>query len=505
MIDIPGAPMSDAEDEDRFHTFQVEDFPKHHDVILDTLQALADDTLTVSEMFGIKLSEEMAPRAGEEVRDVMILAPPGSAKSTITDVVFVPWFQARKKNQNVILASYGADLARKQGRRARQVIRSKGYQALFPNAGLRKDNGAADEWTLDNGGEYMAGGILTGITGNRADLLLIDDPVKGREAADSEAIQKRTIEEYQDSLRTRARPGMRTVLITTRWNENDLAGSVLPEKWDGQSGFMLCRDGRIWLVLRIAAQCDSADDPCGRSIGQYLWEGYQGLKHFEPFKAIARTWNALFQGKPSGEEGIYFDTGCVLRVAPPPKAELRIIAASDYATKNAGSGDPDYSCHIIGGIDKDDVLHVLDVWFRQCKSDVWIAQQIAMAQSWKPVQWGEPDDNIRKSTAPFLEREMSRLNAYFHRVQYSVSKDKPTKALTVQARTNKRKLAISPDAPWANEVLRQMQRFPVVAHDDIVDTLAVLAVVAAEVGPFVAPAGKSLVESMKQKRSPWAG
>ena len=468
MIAIPGAPVSEDEDEDQFHTIQVDDFPKHHDVILDTLQALADDTLTFE---------------GESVRDVMILAPPGSAKSTLVDVVFAPWAQARKKNQNVILASYGADIARKQGRRARQLILSKGHQALFPNAGLRKDNAAADEWTLENGGEYMAGGILTGITGNRADFLLIDDPVKNREQADSETIQKRTIEEYQDSLRTRARPGMRTVLMTTRWNENDLAGSILPEKWDGESGFLKCRDGRVWLVLRIAAQCDSADDPCGREIGEYLWEGYQGAKHFEPFKAVARTWNALFQGKPSGEEGTYFDTGCVQRVAPPPKSQMRIIAASDYATKNAGEGDPDYSCHIVAGIDKDDVLHLLDVWFRQCKTDVWVAQQIAMAQSWRPIQWGEPDDNIRKAAAPFLEREMSRLDAYFHRVQYSVSKDKPTKALTCQARVAKRKLAIAPDAPWANEVLRQMQKFPVVAHDDIVDTLAVLSVVAAEVGP----------------------
>lgn len=489
MIDIPGAPLTEDEDEDRFHTFQVDDFPKHHEVIFDALQKLADDTLV--------------DEAGEAVRDVMIFAPPGSAKSTVVDVIFAPWFQARKKSQNCIVASYGADLSRKQGRRARQVIRSKAYAALFPDAGLRTDSAAVDDWTLENGGEFMSGGILTGITGNRADLLIIDDPVKNRQDADSETIQKRTLEEYKGSLRTRFRPGMRTVLITTRWNENDLAGSILPEGWDGESGFLKCRDGRTWLVLRIAAECDSADDPCQREIGEYLWEGYQGKENLEPFKVDARTWNALFQGKPSGEEGVYFDISCVQRIAPPPINEMRIIAASDYATKNAGASDPDFSCHIIGGIDYDDVLHLLDVWSRQCKSDVWIAQQIAMGKSWRPIKWGEPDDNIRKATEPFLESEMSRLDVYFHRQKYSVAKDKPTKALTCQARANKRKLAIAPDAPWANEVLRQMQRFPVVAHDDIVDTLAVLAVVAAEVGPPKKPKPKS--ESSGGGGSFWAG
>jgi hypothetical protein len=489
LTDIPGAPLSDAIDEDRFHTFTVDDLVAHHELLLTRLQELADGELT---------------HDGAPCRNLMVIMPPGSAKSTYVDVVFVPWFMARKPRQNVILGCYGSDLARRQGRRARQLVRSRGYAALF-DASLSEESSAADEWALSNGSEFMSGGILSGITGNRADALIIDDPVKGRHEADSETVRKRTLEEYQDSLRTRLKPGGITILIQTRWHPEDLCGQILPEGWDGESGFITGRDGESWCVLRIAARCDSADDPIGREIGEYLWPEYLGARHFKPFEAVLRTWSALYQGRPSPGEGIYFDIGQVQRAPPPPAAKMRIIAASDFATKNASDGGKaDYTVHGVGGIDEHDVLHLLDVWVRQTTTDVWVSQQIAMARSWRPIEWGEPGDLIRKSVAPHMEREMSRLDAYFHRVEYPNAKDKPTKALVLQARVNKRKFSVGPDAVFANDVLDQMQKFPVAAHDDIVDMLALLAVVAAKIGPFEGGAATTLERGAAHGRGGWA-
>jgi hypothetical protein len=87
----------------------------------------------------------------------MVLMPPGSAKSTYVDVVFIPWFMARFPRRNVILASYAANIARKQGRRARQLVNSSAFSSLFPGVGLSGHAKAADEWSLTTGGEYMAG------------------------------------------------------------------------------------------------------------------------------------------------------------------------------------------------------------------------------------------------------------------------------------------------------------------------------------------------------------
>jgi hypothetical protein len=133
LVDIPTAPISDAEDEDSFSVMRLNTLVAHHALLLRKLQGIEDGT----------------------VPNLMVLMPPGSAKSTYTDVVFVPWFMARKPRRNVILASYASDIAKKQGRRARQLIQSRSFGNLM-DVSLKDDQKAADEWALTNGSEYMA-------------------------------------------------------------------------------------------------------------------------------------------------------------------------------------------------------------------------------------------------------------------------------------------------------------------------------------------------------------
>ena len=90
-------------------------------------------------------------------------------------------------------------------------------------------------WSVSiSSAKYMAGGLTSGITGNRANLILIDDPVKGREAADSPTIRKKTLEAYEDDIKTRILPDASIIIVQTRWHENDLAGSILPEGYNGE-------------------------------------------------------------------------------------------------------------------------------------------------------------------------------------------------------------------------------------------------------------------------------
>jgi hypothetical protein len=117
--------------------------------------------------------------------------------------------------------------------------------------GLVHGNQAVEEWAMENGSEYMAGGILAGMTGNRATDLLIDDPVAGPDEADRAQIRKKTREAYEDDLTTRLMSGGATVIVQTRWHQDDLSGGILPVGWKGESGFIRCRDGLDWFVLCI--------------------------------------------------------------------------------------------------------------------------------------------------------------------------------------------------------------------------------------------------------------
>jgi hypothetical protein len=145
---------------------------------------------------------------------LMIFAPPGSAKSTYAAIVGVVWAMGRMQDFQVILASYGAAIAAKQSRKVRSIAKDPRYTALWDSKPrLLDDQRAVDDWSLTNGSSLMTGGLLSGITGNRADLFVIDDPVANREQADSPTIREKTYNEFIDTVMTRAKPRMSCIII----------------------------------------------------------------------------------------------------------------------------------------------------------------------------------------------------------------------------------------------------------------------------------------------------
>ena len=227
FIPIPGVPISDDEDEDEFYPDQVTP-AAHHRLINKALESVESGN----------------------VRRLMLFMPPGAAKTCYATITNPTWFLGKQPGRNVIAVSYGSDLAKKFARRCRSIVRSREYQEIF-KCTLTGDNAAVDDWSLTNGSTFMAGGILSGIMGNRADLLILDDPIKGREEADSKVIRDKVWEAYKSDLRTRLKPGGSIVLIMTRWHEDDLAGRILPEDYNGESGWITARDGEKWYVLSL--------------------------------------------------------------------------------------------------------------------------------------------------------------------------------------------------------------------------------------------------------------
>jgi predicted phage terminase large subunit-like protein len=281
-IEIPGKPVDDEPDAWLFKPVET-GLAAHHLLICQALER------TYSKRHG----------------RLMLFLPPGSAKSTYASVVGPTFYMGKRPDARLILGSYGSDLARRHGRRARQIVKSGGYASLF-GTGISASTSAADEWALTNGSEYLAGGILSGITGNRAHGITIDDPVRGREQADSPTIRDKTWEAYNDDLLTRLIPGGWVVLVQTRWHEDDLAGRILPKGYAGESGLIKCRDGNDWEVINIPAQAERPDDPLGRKVGEYLWPEWFDEQHWATFKRQSRTWAALFQQRPRPDEGGIF-------------------------------------------------------------------------------------------------------------------------------------------------------------------------------------------------------
>ena len=302
-IDIPGVPLldvTDAEDEsgkliNRFEDQRVTYTPVETRIAIHHLKIM-----------------QAIQRCMEKPRGrTMIFAPPGSAKSTYGAVLAPAWGMGKWPGYQVILGSYATGIAVKQSRKVRSIARDPAYSALWPERPvLLEDQRAVDDWQLSNGSSMMAAGLLAGITGNRCDFLVLDDPVANREQADSAGLREKTYNEYIDTAMTRAKPKMSVLIIQTRWHEEDLSGSILPREYSGESGLIHCRDGQVWDVLCIPAEAEREDDVLGRAPGDFLWPEWFSREHWSTWRdnpRAARTWAALYQQRPAPFTGIHFN------------------------------------------------------------------------------------------------------------------------------------------------------------------------------------------------------
>jgi phage terminase large subunit-like protein len=287
LVELPGAPVS--EDEDKFYPEKVKP-AAHHKLIMRAIQDLADGKM-------------------DDVDGVMIFCPPGAAKSSYSSVLAPAWLLGRKPGTNVIATSYGDELAVKFGRRVRAIVRSPEF-SKYMGCQITGDNQAVHEWSLTNGSDYRAAGLGGTITGLRANFLIIDDPVKNREEADSELIREKRWQAYLDDVSTRLKPGGKIFIIMTRWSEADLCGMLLGEKWKGQSGLWRCTDGRLYNVINLPLLAEHADDPMKRKPGELLWPQWFRQKDADRLQEAARkggtqarTWSSLYQQRPAPNEG----------------------------------------------------------------------------------------------------------------------------------------------------------------------------------------------------------
>jgi predicted phage terminase large subunit-like protein len=427
------------------------------------------------------IAEKLEAVARGDIKRLMIFMPPRHGKSELASKRFPSWFIGNNPTRNIIAASYNSDLASDFGREVRNIVRGNAYKALF-DVTLSEDSTAANRWHTDRGGMYVAAGVGTAVTGRGAHILLIDDPFKDREEADSERQRERVWRWYTSTAYTRLESDLtydvvnddalwrelRTEIdsgnavpfdgalvgIGTRWHEDDLFGRLLSEQAKG---------GDRWEVLELPAILSS---------GHALWPQKYPLEKLESIKrAIGpRDWSALYQQSPAPEEGAYYKREWFRYYAEKP-AHLRIYGASDYAVTE---GDGDWTVHLIIGVDPDDNIYVLDQWRGQTSSDVWVQSFLDLVKKWKPLMWVEEQGQIIKSIGPFLEKRMREERTYCRREQVSSASDKPTRSRSIQARTSMGKVYFPKNAPWLPAFESELLTFPAGKHDDQVDAFGLI-------------------------------
>ena len=259
------------------------------------------------------LLRELARVADGDCDRLMVLMPPGSAKSTYASVIFPTWWLATRGRGNIVAACHTESLAAHFGRRVRGMLVEHGAA----EAGLARDDRAAIRFATKSGGSYFATGVRGPLMGRRADLIVIDDPIKSQAEADSAACREALWDWYRADLTTRLSPGGRIVLAMTRWHEDDLAGR-------------LQASGDAWRVLRLPAIAE-ADDPY-REPGAALWPAWEGIDALARKRLTVgpRAWAALYQQRPQSDLDALFKVGRVGVLEAEPECR-RVVRAWDLA------------------------------------------------------------------------------------------------------------------------------------------------------------------------------
>ena len=388
---------------------------------------------------------------------LVVMMPPGSAKSTYVNWLFPAWFMGRQPRHNVLTASHSTELAERWGRKTRNLVAS---QDVFP-VRVADDSGAAGRWSTADGGEYYAVGVGVGIAGFRADGGIIDDPFGSREDAESKRIRDNRWEWYRDDFLSRLKPGAWQVIMHTRWHDDDLAGRAL----------RLYADlGLRHRVLCLPAEA-VGDDPLGRAPGELLWDDPEGYNYGALLRrakqvSSARSWASLYQQNPVPDEGAFFKAEWFHAVdSVPPRAALRVYGASDYAVTSDGG---DYTVHVVIGLDAEDNLYLLDLWRRQADSAEWVDAWCDLVLKWRPMEWAEETGQIRSGVGPFLDKRARERRAWCVRTQFPTRGDKAVRAQSIRARSTFG-VRIPAGAPWRAEFIAECLRFPAGVHDDQVD------------------------------------
>lgn len=340
----------------------------------------------------------------------MIFAPPGTAKSMYTSVLAPAWYMGLHPMCRLILLTYAAELAETQSERIQDVVKQERYRKLYAEE-PRLANEAVGNWALTTGSEMLAIGIGGAVTGNRANGLIVDDPVKGAEQADSEKERKTTLKAYESDCKTRLLPGAWIAFIMTRWSEQDLAGEILPDDYDGRSGPVLCKDGKVWEILNLQAKCERIDDPLGRKPGEYIWPSFYPPTHWQQFEfakgpEAARTWSSLFQQRPTPQgDGRFTMEMLTSTLYQEGTAPLRLakVGAGDYAVT---PGKNDFTELGIFGVDVNGVLWETDWWHEQCDTGKGAEMTLDMIARHRIPMWFNEGGVIDKTMGPMIRLRM---------------------------------------------------------------------------------------------------
>jgi predicted phage terminase large subunit-like protein len=251
--------------------------------------------------FHYELIELLQAVQKKQLHFLIVTMPPGCAKSSYASELFPAYLFGCNPNQQLIGVSHTAGLATKVNRNIQAIITSEKYTMVYPDTRIPEDGASGAKLrnqdifeTVGANGHYVSAGILGGAVGRRGDVI-IDDPIKLAEHAQSPTHRDKLDNEYKTSLKTRPHPDGFKIIIATRWHTDDLVGRRISE-----GAIAGVEQPRLFSVPAIKIDPPSKEDP--REPGDPIWpESGRDKAWAAQVRASdgEATWAALYQQNPA--------------------------------------------------------------------------------------------------------------------------------------------------------------------------------------------------------------
>lgn len=387
---------------------------------------------------------------GEQL-DILIEMPPRHGKSMSVTETFPSFYLGKNPNKRVIATAYSDSLAQKFGRMNRNKLNEFG-NILFGYE-LSMEKNAAKNWNIHkHTGGMISTGIGGSITGEGADLMIIDDPIKNNEEAQSLTIRNKIWDEWETTLSTRLHDGASVIAIQTRWHEDDFIGRLLE------------RSPRNWVRLRLPAIAEDEDDLIGRDIGEPLapelgyhveWAAQKKLE------VGSKVWASLYQQRPSPESGDVFKREWMKYYKTLPSDLDKLITSWDMTFKDSSTSD-----FVVGqvwgirGADK----YLID----QVRDRMSFTQTLKAVKS---LHAKFPESN------EILVEDKANGTAIIDALQSEISGiipveplgSKVARAEAVSPQFEAGNIYLPEDKPFTGDFVEELVKFPNAANDDMVD------------------------------------
>ncbi|NNJ12132.1 phage terminase large subunit [Chloroflexales bacterium ZM16-3] len=301
------------------------------------------------------------------LKKLMIFLPPRHGKSEMSTVRYPVYRMEQNPKTRVIVGCYNTELATTFSREARRIA---GPRGMFQRPGLKNTE---SHWEIAGGGSFRTAAVGAAPTGRGGDLIIIDDPVRSREDANSETYRDKAYAWYSNDMYTRLEPGGAIILIITRWHEDDLAGRILASE-----------DGPNWTVCSLPAEAEE-NDPLEREVGAALCpQRFDEAALADIRGVLGIDYYALYQQRPVSDEGGLYQKGWFTYRKPPTNARGdllfdSIIQAWDTASSKLG----DYSVCATAGVTGTDV-YLLDVFRDRLETPELKREVERLAAIWQP-------------------------------------------------------------------------------------------------------------------------